>query len=209
MNITPDHWLQGVYRQPLAGGSRMVVRRFLVIHFTSGWSAQSSVDFWNTPEAMGASAHVIIDRDGTVNQCRPFDRTCGHAGKSRWKDPSTGITYDGLNSCAIGIELANAGDMLRSPDIYPKSMSAIGGQTIPRLTARHKNGGPLSQWEIYQPVQLKALEIVAKAICERYNIDDLVGHDDIAPDRKNDPGPAFPMDSLRHACGFTKPLGKL
>ena len=99
--------------------------------------------------------------------------------------------------------------MLRSPDFYPKSMAVIGGQTISRLTARHKNGGPVSQWEIYQPAQLKALEIVAKAICERYNIDDIVGHDDIAPSRKNDPGPAFPMDTLRHACGFLKPLAKL
>ena len=190
----------------------MAMRRFLVIHFTSGWSAQSSIDFWKTPEAYGASAHIIIDRDGTVMQCRPFDRTCGHAGpagKSRWKDPSTGITYDGLNSCSIGIELANAGDMLRSPDVYPKSMSGVGGQTISRLTSRHKNGGPVKEWELYQPVQLKALQIVAKAICERYNIDDLIGHDDIAPSRKNDPGPAFPMNSLRHACGFTKPLGKL
>ena len=209
MNILPDHWLQGVYRQPLAGGSRMAVRRFLVIHFTSGWSAQSSVDFWKTSEAAGASAHVIIDRDGSIIQTRPFDRTCGHAGKSIWKDPHTGITYDGLNSCAIGIELANAGDMLRSPDVYPKGVPGFTGNTIPRISARHKTGGPVSQWEIYQPAQLKALEIVAKAICERYNIDDIVGHDDIAPARKNDPGPAFPMDSLRHACKYTQPLGKL
>jgi N-acetylmuramoyl-L-alanine amidase len=209
MNITTDHWFEAVDRQLLEGGSVMSIRRFLVIHFTSGWSAQSSVDFWKTAGARGASAHVIIDRDGAVIQTRPFNCTCGHAGVSRWKDPNTGETYIGLNTCAIGIELANAGDMVRSPDIYPRSMQRLASRPIERLTARHKNGGPISQWEIYPPEQLKALEIVCKGICQRYNIDDLVGHDDIAPDRKNDPGPAFPMQALREACGFTKPLGKL
>ncbi len=209
MKILSDHWLEGVYRQPLPGGGPMPVRRFLVIHFTSGWSAQSSVDFWKSPEAKGASAHLIIDRDGSIIQTRPFDLTCGHAGKSEWKDPTTGEDFYALNYCSIGIELANAGDMLRSPDVYPKSIPRIAGKHVPRITARHKNGGPVSQWEIYQPAQLKALEAVSKALVERYNLDDLVGHDDIAPTRKNDPGPAFPMDALRHACGFTQPLAKL
>ena len=88
MNITSDHLLDDATPATLPGGNAMPVRRLLVIHFTSGMSAQSSIDFWNSPEAKGASAHIIIDRDGTVFQCRAFDRTCGHAGVSRWKDPN-------------------------------------------------------------------------------------------------------------------------
>ena len=52
----------------------------------------------------GVSAHYVIGRDGTVYQCHPFNKTCGHAGKSEWKG------FENLNSCSIGIELANAGD---------------------------------------------------------------------------------------------------
>lgn len=207
MKILPDHWLQAVFRDPIPGGSHMPTRRFLVIHYTEGWSGKSSIEFWKTREAQGASAHIVIDRDGTVTQCRPFDVTCGHAGVSRWTDPITDIAYNSLNSCSIGIELANSGTMRRMPDVFPKGLGKLTGTQIPRTVAKHKNGGAETAWETYLEAQLRALEIVAKAICERYNIDDLVGHDDIAPARKTDPGPAFSMSQLRAHCGFTRPLG--
>lgn len=187
MTINDQHLLEGVKRDMLPGGSPMNVRRFLVIHFTSGASGQSSINFWKTSEAKGASAHLVIERDGTVIQCRPFNRTCGHAGKSRWKG------FDGLNSCSIGIELANAGD---------DSKLAAKWSKLPLVKAKHKNGGPVQEWEAYPEAQVKACEEVAKALVARYKLDDVIGHDDIAKLRKNDPGPAFPMDRLRVACGF-------
>lgn len=187
MTINDKHLLEGVKRDLLPGGSEMPVRRFLVIHFTSGASGQSSINFWKTPDAKGASAHLVIERDGTVIQCRPFNRTCGHAGKSRWKG------FDGLNTCSIGIELANAGDNAKLAAKWSK---------LPLFKARHKNGGPVQDWEAYPEEQIQACIQVAQAIVARYKLDDVIGHDDIAPDRKNDPGPAFPMGRLREACGF-------
>lgn len=207
MNITRDHWLEGARREVLAGGAAMETRRFLVIHFTGGWGADTSVDFWRTAAAKGANAHVVIDRDGSVIQCRAFNRTCGHAGTSRWKDPKTGKLHTALNGCSIGIELANCGDLVR--EIYPSTAGVdFSGKTIPRMEARHKNGGAVKVWEEYPLEQLKACEEVAKALVARYRLDDVVGHDDIAPERKNDPGPAFPMEALRQACGFRGLPGK-
>lgn len=188
--ITNDHLLTTAKQEILPGGSAMPIRRFLVIHFTAGASAQSSIDYWKELNN-GICAHLIIDRDGTIYQCRAFNLTAGHAGKSRWTDFHTDINYNGLNSCSIGIELANGGDS------YPTKFSKL-----PPFTGRHKNGGPVCAWETYPQAQLDSLTIVAKALCTRYNLDDLIGHDDIAPDRKNDPGPAFPMQQLREACGF-------
>lgn len=190
MKITDDHWLDTAIRKPLPGGNPMPTRRFLVIHFTAGATGESSIDFWKTPAAAGACAHLVIERDGTVKQCRPFNRTCGHAGKSSWQG------HTGLNSCSIGIELANAGDddgALSWARKQPNFKSVI---------AKHKNGGPIVEWEAFPPAQMVACEAVAKALKLRYNLDDLVGHDDIAPSRKNDPGPACPMLALREACGF-------
>lgn len=166
----------------------MPVRRFLVIHHTAGASALSSINFWRSPAAKGASAHIVIDRDGTIYQCRPFNKTCGHAGVSQWQG------FTGLNSCTISIELANGGDSATLIRKYSK---------LPPVKARHKNGGPEKEWEAYPEAQLKACEEVAKALVKRYNLDAVVGHDDIAPTRKVDPGPAFPMAALRKACGFT------
>lgn len=188
MNVTTDHWLNTATRRPLEGGSPMGTRRFLVIHFTSGATGLSSINFWKTPAAKGASAHIVIDRDGTAYQCRPFNRTCGHAGKSSWQG------FSGLNSCSIGIELANAGD---DPDLAKRWTK------LPLVSAKHKNGGPVKEWEAYTPEQLAACEEVSKALVARYKLDDIVGHDDAAPDRKVDPGPAFPMQKLREACGFS------
>ena len=75
MTVTADHWLDAAIRAPIPGGDGMPTRRCLVVHFTSGASARSSIDFWRTAAAKGASAHLVIDRDGTLFQCRPFNCT--------------------------------------------------------------------------------------------------------------------------------------
>lgn len=193
MKIDANHWLEGVKRDELPGGSNMPIRRFLVIHFTAGASGQSSINFWKTPAAKGASAHIVIERDGTVIQCRPFNRTCGHAGKSRWNG------FDGLNACSIGIELANAGDNAKLAAKWSK---------LPLVKAKHKNGGPVQEWEAYPEAQMNACIAVSKALVDRYKLDDVIGHDDIAPERKNDPGPAFDMSKLRVACGLPAQITK-
>ena len=187
MNVAPDHWLEGAIRKPVPGGRGMPVRRYIVMHFTAGASAESSISWWKQSAAKGASAHIVIDRDGTVFQCRPFNITAGHAGVSHWKDRVTGVEYRSLNNNSIGIELANGGDT------YPTKFS-----DLPPVTARHKNGGPEREWEAFPPEQLAAAEAVCKAIKARYDIDDVLGHDEIAPSRKTDPGPGFPMAEFRH-----------
>lgn len=173
----------------------MDTRRLLVMHHTAGASGVSSIEFMR---AQGLSAHIVIERTGEIIQCRPFNLTCDHAGrpgKSRWRNPKDLRTlYDGLNSCSIGVELANAG-----PESVKWATEQPGFRT---LSAKHRNGGIVQKWEIFQPAQLEACEAVSIAVVQRYNLDDLVGHEDVAPERKVDPGPAFPMLELRRKCGF-------
>jgi N-acetylmuramoyl-L-alanine amidase len=72
-----------------------------------------------------------------------------------------------VNSNSIGIEIVNGG--------------------------RH-NG----RWDAYPPVQIKVIEALLKDIIRRHQIKphNIVGHSDIAPQRKIDPGPLFPWKQL-------------
>lgn len=198
MNIV-DHWLEGAIRIPYPAGPEMPIRRFGIAHFTGGATAKSSIDFWTTPAARGAEAHVVIDRDGTIYQIRPFNQKCDHAGESSWVDPNSGIRYKWLNSCTIGVEFANGGYDDPERDAYDWAKKLPGFQSV---RATHKHERVARDWEVFPEAQIISGIAVFKAIKRRYNLDDIVGHEDIAPARKVDPGPAFPMSRIRVACGL-------
>lgn len=206
MKISSDHWLEGAIRLPYPPGPPMLTRRFGIAHFTDGATAKSSYDFWKTPAARGAEAHVIIDRDGKIYQIRPFNQQADHAGASAWQDPNSGIVYAGLNRCSIGIEFANGGFDDPERDAFDWAKKNVPG--FKSIRATHKNESVARDWEVYPEVQIVAGIAVFQAITARYQLDDLVGHEDIAPKRKVDPGPAFPMERVRKACGFCRPIGK-
>lgn len=64
------------------------------------------------------------------------------------------------------------------------------------------NSGPVDDgWQPYAPAQIKTLITLLKDIVARHQIHarNVVGHSDIAPQRKQDPGPAFPWKRLAEA----------
>lgn len=198
--ITENHLYSEASQKPLSGGKSMTIRRAVVIHYTEGATAQSSIDWWKKPQnrEIDLGAHIIIDRDGTVYQCRPFNKTISHAGKSRLVDPKTGKKYVGCNQFTIGIELANAGDNPKVIKIAEKLTWFSG-----TVAAKHRNGGKTVEWEEFSVPQFEACEKLVKQLVERYNLDDVTAHDCIAPERKRDTGPAFDIQRLREACGFS------
>lgn len=193
MSIT-NYWLDQADRDEIKGGSAMNTRRCLVIHFTAGATGASSIE---SMRDSGVSAHLVIERDGKIWQCRPFNLTAGHAGESTWVDPVTGKTYEGLNSCSIGIEVANAGSDDGALSWARKQPG------FDSLFACHRNGGSEKEWEKFYGAQLLSLLSVSSLLVQTYNLDDVTGHDCIAPDRKDDPGPAFPMEQFRELLGFS------
>jgi N-acetylmuramoyl-L-alanine amidase len=138
-----------------------------------------------------ASAHLLIGRDGSITQFAPFNVVTWHAGKSQWK----GLTE--LNQFAIGIELVNGGRLVRSGDkwLCPVDMKKVEDTEV--IMATHKNETKESAWQVYTDIQMEAAIDIAALLVKTYGLKDVVGHDDIAPIRKSDPGPAFPMNSFR------------
>lgn len=53
----------------------------------------------------------------------------------------------------------------------------------------------------YTPIQLQIAQEVAAALVRYYQLKDILGHSDIAPGRKIDPGKQFPMVQFRLASG--------
>lgn len=62
------------------------------------------------------------------------------------------------------------------------------------------NRGPLGngRWAPYSRAQIATLTVLLRGIIQRHQIKpfNIVGHSDIAPQRKTDPGPAFPWEQL-------------
>ncbi|HEU0012598.1 MAG TPA: N-acetylmuramoyl-L-alanine amidase [Longimicrobium sp.] len=169
---------------------------WLVMHYTAGSSARESIS-WLAKPAAKASAHLVVARDGAITQMVDFNRVAWHAGKSTWK----GVV--GLNSRSIGIELDNAGRLARKEGAWTAF-----GRKVPDgevLEAKHKNESTQSGWARYPQRQLDVALEVARLLVETYGLKDVIGHDDISPGRKQDPGPAFPIESFRAAAMDTGP----
>ncbi|MCU0969652.1 MAG: 1,6-anhydro-N-acetylmuramyl-L-alanine amidase AmpD [Rubrivivax sp.] len=52
---------------------------------------------------------------------------------------------------------------------------------------------------VFEPVQYRALARLLRALRARYPIDEVVGHEHVAPGRKRDPGPGFDWPRLARA----------
>jgi N-acetylmuramoyl-L-alanine amidase len=146
--------------------------RFLVMHYTEIDEARSLTVLTGDE----VSVHYVVPDapriekgEPVVYQLVPEDKRAWHAGLSSWQ----GATE--LNASSIGIENVNLGP--------------IG----------EKNGERI--WQPYPPAQVDALIKLSRDIVARYNIPPtrVVGHSDIAPQRKIDPGPLFPWRALYDA----------
>lgn len=115
------------------------------------------------------SAHYLITGKARVYRLVDENRAAWHAGVSRWFEQTS------LNFTSIGIEIVNAG-WQEQPD---------GSKT----------------YAPYDAGQIQALQILLKDIVARQGIrpENIVGHSDIAPQRKVDPGPLFPWRELAQA----------
>lgn len=176
---------------PHVGGN--IEPRFLIIHYTGGSSSAGAISWFRDP-ASKVSAHLVIARDGTITQMAPFNREAWHAGQSRWGNLS------GLNRYSIGIELDNAGLLIRSGGKWVSPLTRRSYPDREVTVATHKNdppGATPSGWHAYTPAQIEATLECGMALVKHYELADVLGHDDIAPGRKRDPGPDFPLESVR------------
>ncbi|MFT4098444.1 MAG: N-acetylmuramoyl-L-alanine amidase [Rhodoblastus sp.] len=164
---------------------------FLIMHYTGALSAAGAINTLTSPAAK-VSAHFVIGPDGAVTQLLPCNFVGWHAGVSSWKGRS------GCNAFTIGIELANPGLLQRTgAGGFATRLEHKPVDPANVILAEHKNGGGVQPWAAYPEEQMRAAIAVAMALNAAYKFKDVLGHDDIAPHRKTDPGPAFPMAAFK------------
>ncbi|MHB1103814.1 MAG: N-acetylmuramoyl-L-alanine amidase [Devosia sp.] len=189
-----NHRLAGTPYVPSPNSGGALQPKFIVIHYTASGEGFDTAAYF-AKRAAKASAHLVIRRDGTLVQCTPFNMIAWHAGKSQWTGVD-GKHYVNLNRHAIGLEIENWGPLRKSAAGWVSwSGTLVDGSRV--VAARHKFGGPDCGWELFTEAQVEAAFEAARAICAVYGIAEIVGHDDIAPGRKSDPGPAWDMEGFR------------
>ncbi|WP_018676767.1 N-acetylmuramoyl-L-alanine amidase [Riemerella columbina] len=114
------------------------------------------------------SAHYLVSdiNDHEIWQLVDENKRAYHSGISYWRNTT------GMNDNSIGIEIVNKGFI--------------------------KNANGERQFFPFPEHQFRKVAALAKDIVERYNIPptNVLGHSDVAPIRKQDPGPLFPWKRL-------------
>jgi N-acetylmuramoyl-L-alanine amidase len=188
---------------PNIGG--VVLPELLVIHNTEGQTVEGAVATLTKrteDPTKRKSAHLVIGRDGSIVQLVLFNRVAWHAGASAWKGRTR------VNSFSVGIELDNAGPLAKAGKAwragfkrdYPEDDVVV---AVHPGDAKHIEKG----WHRYTERQLDVLLEVSRVLVASYPIRDMVGHDEISPGRKWDPGPAFNMSEFRQKLFGAMPVG--
>ena len=153
----------------------------IVLHYTVSDNARSI----NTLTKGQVSAHyLILDHDDNkVYNLVPESERAWHAGDGGF----AGRTI--LNDTSIGIEIVNSG-------IKPEYRDAL------------KNGNldyhPYDHYVAFDELQIKKVAQLVQDLAARYNISpkNIIGHADMAPSRKIDPGAKFPWQRLYKEYGI-------
>lgn len=143
--------------------------RFLVLHYTA-------LDFETSLKVLTqqrVSAHYLVPQTPLNKKNTLFLLVSEHA-RAWHAGVSSWQGRNNLNDTSIGIEIVNSG---------------------------YKDEPEGRLWFPFTPYQIQMIKELAKDIIDRYEIHPtaIVGHSDIAPGRKQDPGILFPWKQLYQA----------
>lgn len=157
----------------------------LVLHFT-GENFSESMRLLSQRTNTPVSVHYVVPENAdptySLNRLRIHrlvdeEQRAWHAGVSSWR----GVTA--LNARSIGIEIVNR-----------SACTEVDPDAVPATPENQR-----CTFYDYDPDQIALVIELARDILERnpgIDPEDVVGHADVAPTRRVDPGPAFPWRSL-------------
>lgn len=153
-------------RHPAQGARPRV--KMIVIHYTAEDFSSSLATLTDRE----VSAHYLIPRQPPQRAGKGIIWQLVPEQQLAWHaGPSFWRGASRINDTSIGIELVNQG--------YRRTLTGL-------------------EWQPFTAAQITTLEALLRDIAQRYGIapENIVGHSDIAPQRKQDPGPLFPWHQL-------------
>ena len=133
------------YRESfIHGGKPAAFQKYIVLHDTEGeGDASGVVDYWDS-SGQGVASHFIVNKDGSVVQCVPFDKIAHHAGYGdAGHNELFGIAEDGrddmvgtvpigdwapdygMNAWSVGIEMVHVGGSGDYPEEQLEAVDAL------------------------------------------------------------------------------------
>lgn len=158
--------------------------RFIVLHYTAE-NEEASLEILTKGNV---SAHYLVPLadNNKVYQLVPEEERAWHAGAGGFEGRKI------LNDTSIGIEIVNLG-------IAPQ----LRGQNAKVALEANNGYHPPHHYVDFTESQIKKVAHLVKDIAERYEIEptNIIGHSDMAPSRKIDPGAKFPWERLYKEYG--------
>lgn len=153
----------------------------IVLHYTVS-DNERSIKLLTTGQV---SAHYLIldNDDDKIYNLVPESERAWHAGNGGF----AGRTI--LNDTSIGIEIVNAG-------VQPQYINALKNSDL--------NYRPYENYVAFDELQIKKVAQLVQDLATRYEISpkNIIGHADLAPSRKIDPGAKFPWQRLYEQYGI-------
>jgi N-acetylmuramoyl-L-alanine amidase len=162
---------------------RLTGPKYLIIHTTDGIVMESTINSFRDGNH-GASAHLLIGRDGGVVQFVDFNTVAYHCGFSYWEEEID------INQFSIGIEVDNGGFLSHADGVWKWKTTIIPDDEVTEVRY-WKNFGKLG-WHKFTDIQLKVLREIVQALKEQYDFQVVLGHDVVNLSERVDPGPLFP-----------------
>ena len=158
-----------------------------IVHYTSGWWNRSLEDQVQEQVENGYT-YFVIDENGNVAQNFPLDEWGYHAGKSSWPSIDGSVSDD-----LVGIEICCAGKLESDGTPWFSDQVIEDIRVVDKPTDNQKVGIYQKYTKAQETALTNLLLWLHRNEPKTFNLDLVLGHDEVSPDRKDDPSGSLSM----------------
>lgn len=156
--------------------------RGLCIHYPVWFSGAHKVDQLNDICINNGHSYMICDEKGQMYQGAPLNRWGWHTGKAAWRKLPTPLSAE-----LLGVEVCSWG---RMQDLSASLKRYVDKSRV-KVLKNDRDNAPAGEYESFTNKQIASIVSLCFWLKDNYpefSFDNVVGHSEISPGRKADPG---------------------